>query len=130
MGGMIDAARRSGTLWSDDLVAERYNFMSIPISGPETQFAHDHLNSWSEMTDSCRETLRTGVGGSIPFQQWGTIRQAINEALERIRLLVQLEYPQPAPIMDSNFQPARVCFALQHPPSLINRRWSTAGNVD
>ena len=89
MGGMIDSALRSGTLLCDEWVASWDVYMALPAVGPETQVARALLLEFSEMTDNCRGFLESGGGNTIPFQQWGTIRQAINEALEVIRPLVE-----------------------------------------
>jgi len=89
MGGMIDAALRSGTLLCDEWVASWDVFMALPAASAETQIARALLLEFGEMTDNCRSFLETGGGTMIPFQQWGTIRQAINEALEAIRPMVE-----------------------------------------
>ncbi len=89
MGGMIDAALRSGTLLCDEWVASWDVFMKLPAASAETQIARALLLEFGEMTDNCRSFLEIGGGTMIPFQQWGTIRQAINEALEAIRPLVE-----------------------------------------
>ncbi len=89
MGGMIDSALRSGTIYCDEWVASWDAFMAIPAAGAQTQFARAALVAFSEMTDNCRASLDSGGGNTIPFQQWGTIRQAINDALEAIRPLVE-----------------------------------------
>jgi hypothetical protein len=89
MGGMIDAALRSGELNCTEWVASWDAFMALPAVGTQTQFARAALLAFGEMTDNCRNTVLSGEGNTIPFQQWGNIRQAINDALEAIRPLVE-----------------------------------------
>lgn len=89
MGGMIDSALRSGILLCDEWVATWDVFMALPTAGEETRFARAALLEFDEMTENCRQFLISGGGNTIPFQQWGTIRQAINTALEVIRPLVE-----------------------------------------
>jgi hypothetical protein len=89
MGGMIDTALRSGALNCTEWVASWDAFMALPAAGAQTQFARAALLAFGEMTDNCRNTVVSGEGNTIPFQQWGNIRQAINDALETIRPLVE-----------------------------------------
>ncbi len=89
MGGMIDTALRSGALNCIEWVASWDAFMALPAVGAQTQFARAALVAFGEMTDNCRNTVLSGEGNTIPFQQWGNIRQAINDALEAIRPLVE-----------------------------------------
>jgi hypothetical protein len=89
MGGMIDTTLRSGALNCTEWVASWDAFMALPAVGAQTQFSKAALLEFGEMTDNCRNTLVSGEGNTIPFQQWGNIRQAINNALEAIRPLVE-----------------------------------------
>jgi hypothetical protein len=94
MGGMIDNAVATGFINCNDVVSTYDSVAADPTfnvanSTPAVQTAHDRyrqsisifLQGTREITDNCRGIIG-GSGGSIPFQQWGPARTAVNNALD------------------------------------------------
>lgn len=93
MGGMIDNAVNTGSVDCLDVIATYDRIVGAPfynnLSGQDLN-AHnsyrasiDTFNNGSrDMYQNCVDFVNSGGGGSIPFQQWGTARQSVNQALD------------------------------------------------
>lgn len=93
MGGMIDNAVNTGSVDCLDVITTYDRIAGAPfyngLSGQNLS-AHNSYrasidtftNGSRDMYQNCVDFINNGGGGSIPFQQWGTARQSVNQALD------------------------------------------------
>jgi len=94
-GGMIDQAIGQGFIDCQEVVNVYDAIAAAPtfnVAGTSqtTQFGYGayrqaidvFANGTWDMTQNCRDFLVNPSGGSIPFQQWGAARQAVNNATD------------------------------------------------
>lgn len=97
MGGLIDHAINVGSIDCNDVVNTYDRIANAPtfnVSGASVTVRNSYdsyrqaiaifANGGRDMAQNCRDFLANPSGGSIPFQQWGTARQSVNDALDRL----------------------------------------------